>query len=64
MLLEALVFHKPDVQIKSFEYRAVNPVIVNRQCNIHGSWESPNSVILWAQDDDGVVGMTGMVTCA
>lgn len=62
MMLETLAFHKPDVRMKTFEYRAVNPVIVNRPCIIQGAWDGKHVARLWAEDADGVVGMTGSVT--
>ncbi|RDB21417.1 Mesaconyl-C(4)-CoA hydratase [Hypsizygus marmoreus] len=61
MLLETTVFHHPSIQITSFEYRARNPVVVNRPTTIHGAWTDKNTVALWCVDDDGIVGMTGAV---
>jgi len=61
MLLETAIFHNPGLQLKSFEYRARNPIIVNRTSTIHGVWNDNTSVKLWCVDDDGVVGMTGTV---
>lgn len=62
MLLEVLQFHKPGLQLRAFEYRARNPVIVNRNSTIHGSLTGENKADVWCTDDDGVVGMTGSVT--
>lgn len=62
MLLEVLQFYKPGLQLHAFEYRARNPVIVNRNCTIHGALTSENKADMWCADDDGVVGMTGSVT--
>jgi len=62
MLLETLRFHKPDAQLKSFEYRAVNPLVVGKSVTMHGATDAAGSVQLWAQDSDGVVGMMGKVT--
>ena len=62
MLLEALAYHHPEVQMKSFEYRALNPVIVNRELTFHGSRSGPNEIVLWVQDEAGVVGMKGLVS--
>ncbi|KAI0059510.1 hypothetical protein BV25DRAFT_1829039 [Artomyces pyxidatus] len=62
MLLETLVLHHPDAQLKTFEYRALNPVVVNRELTIYGAWESKDTVSLWTQDRDGVVGMRGTVS--
>ncbi|KAG6851010.1 hypothetical protein H0H93_004497 [Arthromyces matolae] len=61
MLLETAIFHHPGIQLTSFEYRAHNPIVVNRECTIHGVWTSNTSMKLWAVDEDGVVGMTGMI---
>jgi hydroxyacyl-ACP dehydratase HTD2-like protein with hotdog domain len=62
MLLETVKFHHRAIEIKSFEYRARNPVIVNRSMTIHGAWVDKSSIELWTLDEDGVVGMTGNVT--
>ncbi|KAI0054121.1 hypothetical protein FA95DRAFT_1507760 [Auriscalpium vulgare] len=63
MLVETLLFHHPDARPKSLEYRALNPVIVNRAVTINGSWTGEkNAVHLWTQDEDGVIGMRGTVT--
>lgn len=61
MLLETLLFNKPDVVLGNFEYQARNPVLVNRTCTIHGAFLEAHTAILWCEDDDGVVGMTGKV---
>ena len=61
MLLESIAFHRPDVVMRHFAYRAVNPVIVSRPCIICGHWESRDVVRLWTIDDGGVVGMIGKV---
>lgn len=61
MLLETAVFFHPEIQIKSFEYRARNPVIVNRLSTIKGVWIDKATIKLWCIDEDGVVGMTGTV---
>ncbi|KAF5381102.1 hypothetical protein D9615_003989 [Tricholomella constricta] len=61
MLLETAIFHNPGLQLKSFEYRARNPIFVNRTSTIRGAWKDNTSVKLWCVDDEGVVGMTGMV---
>jgi len=61
MLLETANFHNPGLQIKTFEYRAHNPVYVNRISTIHGAWDDSTSIKLWCIDEDGVVGMVGLV---
>ncbi|KAI5123365.1 hypothetical protein M0805_001786 [Coniferiporia weirii] len=62
MLVEAL-FHKAYAgRIDNFVYRARNPVFVGRRQHVCGAL-SPGggSAALWAEDDDGVVSMTGTV---
>lgn len=61
MFLETVAFNNPGRAIKSFEYRARNPIIVNRPSTINGVWQDVNTVALWCVDGDGVVGMTGLV---
>ncbi|KAI0797975.1 hypothetical protein C8Q75DRAFT_740221 [Abortiporus biennis] len=63
MLLEALSFHAPETKLKSFEYRARNPLVVSEPVTIYGAWLSNRSVQLWAvSGDKEVVGMTGKAT--
>ncbi|KAF7309507.1 Pectin lyase-like protein [Mycena indigotica] len=63
MLLETTMMHTANASIANFEYRARNPIIVNRPMTICGAWTSgQKSVILWAVDGEGVVGMTGKST--
>lgn len=62
MLLEATVFHKPDVVVKEFEYRAVNPLVVGCQISVRGAWENSRSVLVWAVAENGAVGMTGKIS--
>ena len=64
MLLEALLFHRPGLQLQSFSYRARNPLIVNRTCTIYGSFSEEDQIDVWCEDIDGVVGMTGRVNFA
>ncbi|KAG6874184.1 hypothetical protein C0995_003730 [Termitomyces sp. Mi166 len=61
MLLETAIFHNPGIQITSYEYRAHNPIVVNRQSTIHGKWNGNTSIKLWCVDEDGIVGMSGIV---
>lgn len=62
MLLESFMNNGKAVEGKpiTFEYRARNPVFVDKQQHLKGKF-SPNgdSVFVWAEDDRGVVGMTG-----
>jgi len=62
MLLETLVFNVPGRILKSFEYRARNPLIVGRSIMVSGAWENSRAIQVWAIDEEGVVGMTGKVT--
>ncbi|KAF8530107.1 hypothetical protein BU17DRAFT_78676 [Hysterangium stoloniferum] len=60
MLLEVLENNRPqDLQISTFEYKATNPLFIDRRITIHGNWLNKHDAELWAQTDDGVVGMTG-----
>ncbi|KAF9013857.1 hypothetical protein BDQ17DRAFT_1230949 [Cyathus striatus] len=61
MLLENVTFNNSDAQLKRFEYRATNPLIVNRELTLNGTWTSNNTATLWCVDQEGVVGMTGLV---
>ncbi|KAH8107132.1 hypothetical protein BXZ70DRAFT_1004008 [Cristinia sonorae] len=61
MFLESVVSHVKGCKLHSFEYRAQNPLVVNRSIQICGAWEDGRTVELWAKDEKGVVGMTGKV---
>ncbi|KAF9564610.1 hypothetical protein CPC08DRAFT_788013 [Agrocybe pediades] len=61
MLLETVDFNVPGVQVKSFEYRATNPLFVNRELNINGKWIDKSNIQVWCSDVNGIVGMTGKV---
>ncbi|KAJ3725914.1 hypothetical protein C8R42DRAFT_603199 [Lentinula raphanica] len=61
MLLEAVNDHAPSSIIRTFEYRARNPLIVGRANTIHGKYTGDQTIQLWCVDEDGVVGMTGSV---
>ncbi|EJD02316.1 uncharacterized protein FOMMEDRAFT_157536 [Fomitiporia mediterranea MF3/22] len=62
MLVEALLHNGYQGRINDFEYRARNPVYVDRIQHIRGAIDADESkATLWAEDDDGVVGMTGSV---
>ncbi|KAH9043105.1 hypothetical protein EDB85DRAFT_2130844 [Lactarius pseudohatsudake] len=50
------------VQMKSFEYRALNPVVVNEELTFNGTWSGPKEITLWVQSGAGVVGMKGKVS--
>jgi hydroxyacyl-ACP dehydratase HTD2-like protein with hotdog domain len=64
MLLETVNFHNPLVHLKEFEYRATNPMYVNRVLTINGTWIGPSKAKVWCVDDEGAVGMVGLVTTA
>lgn len=54
---------KCDSEIASFEYRAQNPVIVGREQQILGAFDKEGATfMIWAQDVEAVVGMTGTIT--
>lgn len=61
MLLETVNFHHKNLILRSFDYRARNPVFVDRPVMIHGVWLDKFSGELWTLDEDGVVGMTGSI---
>ena len=52
--------------LKAFEYRAINPMVVNRSvCVGLGPGETPETLRVWAKDrEGGVIGMTGKITFA
>ncbi|KAF8892554.1 hypothetical protein BD779DRAFT_1436776 [Infundibulicybe gibba] len=64
MLLETVTFQQPGSKIKAFEYRARNPMIVGRETTINGVWRDEKKAEMWCVDEDGVVGMTGMIEVA
>lgn len=70
-------------RVASFTYRAINPVIVNRQQHLCGSLvpvthpilssvkedasdvsQTAEKAFVWAEDDEGTVGMIGVVNLA
>lgn len=67
MLLDATIYHHPELKLKTFEYRALNPLVVNRAVTIHGAWEKDSeplndkALLVWAIDDQDVVGMSGRI---
>lgn len=65
LLLDTAVFYNPDISLKSFEYRALNPLVVNKEVTIHGAWDNSageKALLVWAVDEDDVVGMSGRIT--
>ncbi|THH12025.1 hypothetical protein EW145_g260 [Phellinidium pouzarii] len=62
MLVEALFHSGYNGRIDNFVYRAHNPVLVGRQQYVRGARSaSGDNATVWAEDDDGVVGMSGTV---
>ncbi|KAF8964041.1 hypothetical protein BDZ97DRAFT_1904599 [Flammula alnicola] len=61
MLLDTVNFHHPEAKFHKFEYRATNPLFVNRELTINGVWLDKTNIQLWCTDAGGVVGMTGTV---
>ncbi|KAH9934997.1 uncharacterized protein B0H18DRAFT_979339 [Fomitopsis serialis] len=63
MLLEAFSMHYPSTPVKSFEYRAVNPLVVNRRVAICGKEHKGSGVVqVWAEDaETKAVGMLGRI---
>ncbi|TBU50830.1 hypothetical protein BD309DRAFT_944763 [Dichomitus squalens] len=67
MLLDVTALKIPGRAFKTFEYRAVNPIPVNRRISIHGARESEETIRVWAEAEELetgrlVVGMTGKIT--
>jgi hydroxyacyl-ACP dehydratase HTD2-like protein with hotdog domain len=61
LLLESLIYHRPGAQLRNFTYRAHNPVFVNCAATIHGAIVAKDKAELWCENDEGDVGMTGVV---
>jgi len=60
MLLESVIFHFPNVQFSHFSYRATNPLFVNRNLTINGTWTDDQTIKLWCCDGN-IIGMVGFV---
>lgn len=62
MMLEAFQ-HMTGYQgkIKSFQYRAQNPVTVGEKQQIFVGLREGNQHFVWAQSEGGIVGMTGTI---
>ena len=44
----------------SFEYRARSPVLVDKRQHLKGKFDNTGKkALVWVEDDDGIVGMTG-----
>jgi hydroxyacyl-ACP dehydratase HTD2-like protein with hotdog domain len=61
MLLEATTFHHPNIRMKTFKYRAWNPVVVNKVLTVHGAWENKSTINVWCMDNDEIIGMSGQI---
>ncbi|KZT09494.1 uncharacterized protein LAESUDRAFT_722455 [Laetiporus sulphureus 93-53] len=63
MLLEGFAMHSSGAPFKSFVYRAINPMMVNRHVAICGAVKKAENVVqVWAEDvETKVVGMVGTV---
>lgn len=44
MLLESVIFHFPHIQFSHFKYRATNPLFVNRNLTINGTWTDDQTI--------------------
>ncbi|KAH9856932.1 hypothetical protein C2E23DRAFT_806000 [Lenzites betulinus] len=65
MLLDVSALQFPGSAFQSFEYRAVNPVVVNRPVKICGAQTDKETVVVWAEETSSkVVGMTGKIKLA
>ena len=61
MLLE-LVNYGLSMEIGHFEYRAYNPMLVNRPIVLNAQWNGAHELDLWAADKEtGTIGMAGAV---
>ncbi|KAI0094035.1 hypothetical protein BDY19DRAFT_920390 [Irpex rosettiformis] len=61
MLLE-LVNYGLSMEIGHFEYRAYNPMLVNRPIVLNAQWNGQHELALWAADKEtGTIGMAGSV---
>ena len=43
--------------MRSFEDRVLSPVVINRELTFYGTWGGTKEIVLWVQDETGVVGM-------
>ncbi|TFK92105.1 hypothetical protein K466DRAFT_514066 [Polyporus arcularius HHB13444] len=63
MLLDTTALHLPGSSFDNFEYRAINPIVVNRPVRICGAQEDKDTIRVWAEEtESNVVGMTGIIT--
>lgn len=61
LLLESLIYYRPRAQLRTFSYRAHNPIFVNCAATIRGAIVAKDRAELWCENDEGVVGMTGVI---
>ncbi|KAI0721046.1 hypothetical protein C8T65DRAFT_632052 [Cerioporus squamosus] len=65
MMLDTTALHLPGSSFGNFEYRAINPLVVNRPIRICGAQEDKDTIRVWAEEtESNVVGMTGTITVA
>ncbi|KAI0780880.1 hypothetical protein BD413DRAFT_464534, partial [Trametes elegans] len=63
MLLDVTALSLPGAKFKTFEYRALNPIVVNRKVKICGAKTDKETVLVWAEETSSkAVGMMGKVT--
>ena len=63
MLLEAFSVHSPSSPIRSFAYRAMNPLVVNRPVAICGKEDKVRRIVwVWAEElETKAVAMVGQI---
>lgn len=61
MLLEAVVYHRPESKLKEFKYLATDPLIVGPQHIIYGQYVTEKQLKLSCISGDGVRGMIAEV---
>ncbi|KAI0807538.1 hypothetical protein C8Q74DRAFT_1227982 [Fomes fomentarius] len=55
MLLDTTALYFPGSRFKSFEYRAINPIVVNRPVRICGAQEDKETIRVWAEETESKV---------
>ncbi len=64
MMLETVIFHRPEIKLKAFDYIATAPLIVGREHTIYGDYVDTKKISVECVSQDGIVGMTGHVELA
>ena len=67
MMLDTTALQVPGRGFKTFEYRAVNPIAVNRRVDINCAQGDKDTIRVWAEVEElesgrQVVGMVGKIT--